>query len=402
MQLRKLDGHRHATSNNYVEGQIKTLNQLINAGRMDLVDIWMKTKFHMFNHQILGLMLNRNKQLNHPASELHLLELPSQLPKLLQLLTDLDYLHPYMLSEVNSNQALNLGQLAQNYKTTNKNVSKHMRLLNYTGKAIVQAADLLAQHKGIEHLDLTLQELDYTQYDISNKQATDVGPDMNHITLTPSKPFKVQKAKANNKPKPQPKAKQTSQRFLELIGSGPSKTKTPANNTPNQTLTGVKLLEQTKTQANKSMSNDKSRKANGSGWRKVRYQALTLLGNSCACCGLQPGDLHDDGSRVIATGDHVQPFCLNPKLRTELLNIQILCDQCNVAKGHKDTTDWRTIEQLDKLIKARFLITPETPLETLVILHCWVYEKTQRQVALELQQSQSRISRVNMKLKAML
>lgn len=70
-------------------------------------------------------------------------------------------------------------------------------------------------------------------------------------------------------------------------------------------------------------------------WKSLRYRALKERGNSCECCGRSP----KDGIKIHV--DHIKPRSLYPHLALEITNLQILCDECNIAKSNTDETDWR-------------------------------------------------------------
>lgn len=72
-------------------------------------------------------------------------------------------------------------------------------------------------------------------------------------------------------------------------------------------------------------------------WRSLRYDALKLHGARCQCCGGTP----------TTTGkpmhvDHIKPRFKFPELELVLSNLQILCEDCNIGKGGRDQTDWRS------------------------------------------------------------
>jgi len=79
------------------------------------------------------------------------------------------------------------------------------------------------------------------------------------------------------------------------------------------------------------------------GWKRARYLAFLLYGNTCACCGLQ-------APYAQITIDHIKPRSKFPELATDLRNLQPLCHDCNVAKCSWNMTDWRTNEQKFKAI----------------------------------------------------
>lgn len=70
-------------------------------------------------------------------------------------------------------------------------------------------------------------------------------------------------------------------------------------------------------------------------WRRLRYKALSLHGNSCQCCGASPK------TGAVIHVDHIKPRSKFPDLELELTNLQILCEACNLGKLNIDQTDWR-------------------------------------------------------------
>ncbi len=76
-------------------------------------------------------------------------------------------------------------------------------------------------------------------------------------------------------------------------------------------------------------------------WKQVRYDALKKHGAICMCCGAKRTDFTIDGSPVRIVVDHVMPISRFWHLRLEISNLQILCEDCNLGKGARDTTDFR-------------------------------------------------------------
>ena len=70
-------------------------------------------------------------------------------------------------------------------------------------------------------------------------------------------------------------------------------------------------------------------------WRKVRYEVLKKYGAVCLCCGAKAGN------GVVIHVDHIKPRSRYPALELDFDNLQPLCEDCNIAKGHTDETDWR-------------------------------------------------------------
>ena len=83
-----------------------------------------------------------------------------------------------------------------------------------------------------------------------------------------------------------------------------------------------------------SMNSDKFYRSKD--WLNFRYDMLKLRGNRCEACGRGPKD------GVVVQVDHIQPRYLFPELAFEVSNIQILCADCNAAKGVRDQTRWST------------------------------------------------------------
>jgi 5-methylcytosine-specific restriction endonuclease McrA len=73
-------------------------------------------------------------------------------------------------------------------------------------------------------------------------------------------------------------------------------------------------------------------------WRELRYKVLARQGARCQCCGAS----RDEGRLMHV--DHIKPRHRFPELELTLENLQVLCDECNIGKSSKDTTDWRPIE----------------------------------------------------------
>jgi 5-methylcytosine-specific restriction endonuclease McrA len=71
-------------------------------------------------------------------------------------------------------------------------------------------------------------------------------------------------------------------------------------------------------------------------WRGLRYKALELHGAECQCCGR-----NRKTHKVVLHVDHIKPRSKFPELATDLNNLQILCEDCNMGKSNKFDTDWR-------------------------------------------------------------
>ena len=73
-------------------------------------------------------------------------------------------------------------------------------------------------------------------------------------------------------------------------------------------------------------------------WRELRYKALKQCGAACQCCG------RPRGNGVVLHVDHIKPRSKFPHLELLLENLQVLCEDCNLGKSNKDSTDWRVNE----------------------------------------------------------
>ena len=66
-------------------------------------------------------------------------------------------------------------------------------------------------------------------------------------------------------------------------------------------------------------------------WLELRYNVLVKYGRKCLACG-NAGIMHVD---------HILPRSLHPQLELQFDNLQVLCENCNIGKSNKDSTDWR-------------------------------------------------------------
>ncbi len=72
-------------------------------------------------------------------------------------------------------------------------------------------------------------------------------------------------------------------------------------------------------------------------WLELRYRVLRKHGARCMACGRNPKD-----HGVVIHVDHIKPRSKFPELELVFENLQILCMDCNIGKGNKDQTDWRS------------------------------------------------------------
>lgn len=70
-------------------------------------------------------------------------------------------------------------------------------------------------------------------------------------------------------------------------------------------------------------------------WKRLRYDFIKDKQRRCECCGASP----TDGIRIVV--DHIKPIRRFWHLRLDRMNLQMLCDDCNMGKGSRDETDWR-------------------------------------------------------------
>lgn len=70
-------------------------------------------------------------------------------------------------------------------------------------------------------------------------------------------------------------------------------------------------------------------------WKRLRYDFIKEKNRKCQCCGAAPSD----GIRIVV--DHIKPIRRFWHLRLDSNNLQMMCDDCNMGKGSRDTTDWR-------------------------------------------------------------
>lgn len=70
-------------------------------------------------------------------------------------------------------------------------------------------------------------------------------------------------------------------------------------------------------------------------WREARYQALAANDGKCELCG------HGKHDGKILHVDHIKPRSKFPELELRIMNLQVLCEDCNLGKSNKDYSDWR-------------------------------------------------------------
>ena len=81
-------------------------------------------------------------------------------------------------------------------------------------------------------------------------------------------------------------------------------------------------------------------------WRSTRKHALLIYGAKCHCCGATPT------KRKPLHVDHIKPRSRFPELALSMVNLQVLCEQCNSSKSNTKIVDYRTED--DKLYASMY------------------------------------------------
>jgi hypothetical protein len=82
-----------------------------------------------------------------------------------------------------------------------------------------------------------------------------------------------------------------------------------------------------------TIDNDRGSFYESPAWQRLRYETLKKYRECCLC-----------GSSRNLHVDHVKPRSKHPELALEPENLQVLCQQCNLAKSNRDSEDYRNIE----------------------------------------------------------
>lgn len=85
---------------------------------------------------------------------------------------------------------------------------------------------------------------------------------------------------------------------------------------------------------------------NNKEWKTLRLKVRQHYKDICMKCLVQGGYANEGG--VILHVDHIIPRKIAPKLALDFDNLQILCAECNKAKGNKNQIDYRKPEFLRK------------------------------------------------------
>lgn len=71
-------------------------------------------------------------------------------------------------------------------------------------------------------------------------------------------------------------------------------------------------------------------------WKRCRYDVMQGKRLSCMACGAD----RSDGVKIVA--DHIKPLRWYWNRRLDSKNIQILCQDCNMGKGSRSQSDFRS------------------------------------------------------------
>lgn len=87
-------------------------------------------------------------------------------------------------------------------------------------------------------------------------------------------------------------------------------------------------------------------------WQKLRRTVLETYGRKCMQCDRVTGEMHVD---------HIKPRSKFPELSLTFDNLQVLCRDCNMAKMHYHSTDYRNDSiardiDLDMALAARSIL----------------------------------------------
>jgi hypothetical protein len=69
-------------------------------------------------------------------------------------------------------------------------------------------------------------------------------------------------------------------------------------------------------------------------WKELRYIAIKRDGRRCLACGRGPVD------GIVIHVDHIVPISKDWSKRLDIRNLQVLCEDCNIGKSNKDSTNW--------------------------------------------------------------
>lgn len=70
-------------------------------------------------------------------------------------------------------------------------------------------------------------------------------------------------------------------------------------------------------------------------WQSVRFDALKKSDGRCCLCGRSKR-----AHGVVLHVDHIKPRSTHPARELDPMNLQVLCEDCNMGKSNRDDTDW--------------------------------------------------------------
>jgi hypothetical protein len=85
-----------------------------------------------------------------------------------------------------------------------------------------------------------------------------------------------------------------------------------------------------------ALTESRERKGKPTPSPKARFEALKSANGRCTLCGRSASE-HGVALHV----DHIKPRSTHAELAADPANLQVLCYDCNIGKGNRDTTDWR-------------------------------------------------------------
>lgn len=114
----------------------------------------------------------------------------------------------------------------------------------------------------------------------------------------------------------------------------------------------VWLLQESESFVQNIITKDKVQKVgpkftNSVAWKAIRFEALKASNGCCVLCGRSNRE-----HGVVLHVDHIKPKSKFPELALTLSNLQVLCEDCNMGKGNRDDTDWRTATPIDRELDA--------------------------------------------------
>lgn len=86
-------------------------------------------------------------------------------------------------------------------------------------------------------------------------------------------------------------------------------------------------------------------------WKSLRRKVLAIYGNDCMCCPKT-----NIKSPHI---DHIKPSSKFPNLAYDIMNLQVLCEECNLDKSNIRTTDYRSEDQIRRMEQYINQLSPE-------------------------------------------